>query len=524
MGQTVQAPAPLPSHTRVLVIGGGPAGSYCASVLARDDIEVTVLEASRFPRYHIGESMLPSLRPFLRYIDADNKVAAHGFTPKRGAAFQFNQFKHEGYTDFVNLDANSGAWNVIRSEFDEILLSHAAGSGATVFQERKVTRIGFDAEDSSRPVSADYEGPSGQKGTIHFDYLIDASGRKGIMSTKYLKNRNMNSSLKNIATWGYWTGGKAYAAGTYRNNAPFFEALTDESGWAWYIPLHDSTFSVGFVLDSESNTKKKAGRGIKEHYLAQLEFLPKFRDLLSDAKLHDLKQGIQSATDYSYSASSYAGPYYRLIGDASAFIDPFFSSGVHLALSGGFTAAVSIAASIRGHCSEEVAWRYHDKKVGVSYTRFLVVVLGAYKQIRAQSLPVLSDINSDNFDRAFDLIRPVIQGTVDVKKPVGEAELQRTMDFVSHILVTPATPEMISTVYKQLSQELLDPHGRVMLEDEIDALTDDEEARIVLREINARKGIHDMYGGPQNLAKEEAGLVANTKRGQLGLSLANYTV
>ncbi|KAF8875199.1 hypothetical protein CPB85DRAFT_1504733, partial [Mucidula mucida] len=85
--------------------------------------------------------------------------------------------------------------------------------------------------------------------------------------------------------------------------------------------------------------------------------------------------------------------------------------------------------------------------------------------------------------------------TVDVKKPVEEAELQRTMDFVSHILVTPATPEMISTVYKQLSQELLDPHGRVMLEDEIDALTDDEEARIVLREINARKGIHDMYGG-----------------------------
>ncbi len=297
--------------------------------------------------------MLPSLRPFLRYIDADSKVAAHGFTPKvRGSSIRRPVFltrtavagcrfsiqsvqtrrmygpkRSLAYsrrtdvclldTDFVNLDADSGAWNVIRSEFDEILLNHAADSGAAVFQERKVTRIGFDAKDSTRPVSADYEGPFGQKGTIHFDYLVDASGRKGIMSTKYLKNRKMNSSLKNIATWGYWTGGKAYAAGTYRNNAPFFEALTDESGWAWYIPLHDATFSVGFVLDSESNTRKKAGKGIKEHYLAQLEFLPRFRDLLSDAKLHDSKLGLQSATDYSYSATSYAGPFYRLIGDAS---------------------------------------------------------------------------------------------------------------------------------------------------------------------------------------------------------------
>ncbi|KAJ7592018.1 hypothetical protein C8J56DRAFT_1013503 [Mycena floridula] len=513
-----------PCHTQVLVIGGGPSGSYAASVLAREGIQVTVIEAASFPRYHIGESMLPSVRPFLRFIDAESKVAAHGFTVKPGAAVKFNQWKREGYTDFVALNPQNGSWNVIRSEFDEILLRHAQESGALVYENHKVTSLDFDG---ARPTHAKItNGATGMESTISFDYLIDASGRNGIMSTKYLKNRKMNESLKNIACWGYWTGTQMYRPGTSRENAPWFEALTDESGWAWFIPLHNDTVSVGVVMDLAISTSKKSkdvGCSLESHYLGQLDLVPGLQKLLVGATLkrESGTSPIRSASDFSYSAAAYSGDHFRLVGDASAFIDPFFSSGVHLALSGGFIAGVTIAASIRGHCTELQASAFHHAKIGESYTRFLLVVLGAYKQIRAQELPVLSDVNEDNFDRAFDLIRPIIQGTADVSKAVTEHELTRTMDFVTHVLVTPTDPEMHEAVKARLPDDLLSPKGPILMEEDINKVlvAEDIEAKHVLREINARKIVHAMYDGPAHL---ESGSINSlrviSKRGFLGLA------
>jgi flavin-dependent dehydrogenase len=115
---------------------------------------------------------------------------------------------------------------------------------------------------------------------------------------------------------------------------------------------------------------------------------------------------VKSASDWSYSASSYASPGIRVAGDAGSFIDPFFSSGVHLALSGGLSAATTIAAAIRGDCDEETAAAWHDKKTAESYTRFLVVVSSALKQIRSSDQPVIHDFDEESFERAFDLFRP----------------------------------------------------------------------------------------------------------------------
>lgn len=141
----------------------------------------------------------------------------------------------------------------------------------------------------------------------------------------------------------------------------------------------------------------------KGYYLQSLELVPIIKELLANA---ELVSDIKSASDWSYSASNYAFPGVRIAGDAGSFIDPLFSSGVHLALSGGLSAATTIAAAIRGDCNEETAASWHDKKTAESYTRFLLVVSSVLKQIRSQDDPIINELDEKTFERAFNLIRP----------------------------------------------------------------------------------------------------------------------
>lgn len=138
-------------------------------------------------------------------------------------------------------------------------------------------------------------------------------------------------------------------------------------------------------------------------YLSWLKLAPRLNGYLTGGKMvADLK----TASDFSYDSSSYAFPYARVAGDAGCFIDPFFSSGVHLAITGGLSAATTICAAIRGDCDEVAAARWHSTKVKEGYSHWLVIVLSAYKQMSNQAEPVLSDVGEDNFDRAFNFFKP----------------------------------------------------------------------------------------------------------------------
>jgi flavine halogenase len=190
-------------------------------------------------RYHVGESMLASLRPFLHFIDLDAEFRNHGFTRKHGAAFKMNQKKREGWTDYIAAGGPEAyTWNVVRSESDDIMFRHAGKCGAHIFDGVKVDSIEFNESSGvtvpenskvanlGRPVSATWKSKDGVTGSIKFEYLVDASGRNGLVSTKYMKNRKFNGGLKNIASWGYFANTSQYAMGTDRQNQPFFEALT----------------------------------------------------------------------------------------------------------------------------------------------------------------------------------------------------------------------------------------------------------------------------------------------------------
>ena len=317
------------------------------------------------------------------------------------------------------------------------MFKHAGKVGAATFDGVKVDSITFepsnipgvlqdvDAPNPGRPISASWSRKEdGSSGIVQFDYLVDASGRAGVVSTKYLKNRKANKGLKNIANWGYWTGAKRYGIGTIREGYPFFEALTgkfvlcifsriyvinrivDASGWCWLIPLHNGTTSVGIVQNQELATAKKKAMdspSSEEFYFESLKLAPRIREILAGGLL---STKINSASDWSYSATCYATPNLRIVGDAGCFIDPYFSSGVHLALSGALSAATTIRAAMRGDCSEHEAMKWHSSKVSEGYTRFLLVVLSALKQIRKQEQPILSDWDEQGFEKAFSFFRP----------------------------------------------------------------------------------------------------------------------
>jgi len=461
----------VPSKTQILVIGGGPSGSYSACCLAREGFDVTLFEAAAFPRYHIGESLIPSMKTYLDFIGCYEKVKSFGFVPKTGGAFRFNHHKREGYTSFSTFSDDIVAWHVTRADFDDILLNHARECGVKVFEQTKVTNVEFEDNDTTkRPVSATYS-KDGTNGSISFDFVVDASGRNGIISTKCLKNRIMNPALKNTAIWGYWTGCNTYGIGTERENGIYNEALNDESGFAWYIPLQDGTISVGLVMEEAKVVKKKAAYKaalegkeftLENYYVDELyKLCPDITGFMTEnAKLVKVgKDGgphVKQAADYSYTATNYAGPGYRLVGDAGCFIDPFFSSGVHLAFTSAMSAAATVASSIRG-ISEPEACRWHHTKVGVAYTRFLMIVLSSYKQIHDQKADLMSGADEDNFDRAFDLIRPIIQGTADVNKKLTEDEVDQTMDFVKDIAFGPGkgqTPAQLYERYQTHEQDI----------------------------------------------------------------------
>ena len=465
--------------------------------------------------------MLASMRFFLRYIDLEEQFDKFGFTPKFGATFKIND-KREAYTNFTaSLGPGGHAWNVVRSEADDLIFRHAGKEGASIFDGTKVDDLEFVPYDDiefttavklanpGKPVAANWSRKDGSSGRIEFDYIVDASGRAGIISTKYLKNRKLNEGLKNIANWTYWKGAARYGEGSEKQNSPFFEALSDGSGWCWAIPLHNGTLSVGVVMRQDLFFGKKKAAGSPpqiDMYKLCLKCAAQINKLLKGA---EISGDVKMASDWSYSANAYAGPNFRIAGDAGCFIDPYFSSGVHLALSSGLSAAMTIQAVRKGETNEFNAAKWHSDKVTEGYTRFLVVVMAVLRQLRKRNTSILGDENEDGFDTAFGFIQPVIQGTADT----GERKADDVVEGVNFALnkFQKASPKEQSAVLNKVQQA---SHNA----DELEKLTPDELAvlhNIVGRQFKLTKTEKDLNSFTKDVID---GWTPRLERGNLGLA------
>jgi len=353
-----------------IIIGGGPCGATAAAHLARRGRRVLVAERLRFPRFHIGESLIPETNRYLRQIGVFDKIAAEGFPVKRGAILLAADDEHESYANFAEAEGIDGptTWEVPRHRFDEILLDHAAECGAEVCQETRVAGIEIGAEEVRVTLRSEEMGER----TVGSRTLIDASGRDGFLA-KRLKLRRFDPQLRNVGIHA-WFEGVVPPPPDCAGDARLISL--DQAGWAWLIPLDDHKTSVGVVVPRERHARLPT-ESPEECLDLLLESVPTLRRLMAKAQR---VSEVRIDGDYSYSTTAYAGDRWLLAGDAGSFLDPVFSTGVLLALSSGVEAAEAVDRGLHQHGpGRERTFAAYDREQRRQYRFFRRFVTGFYR-------------------------------------------------------------------------------------------------------------------------------------------------
>ncbi|MDQ9171791.1 NAD(P)/FAD-dependent oxidoreductase [Oxalobacteraceae bacterium R-40] len=323
-----------PQKTEVLIIGGGPAGSTAAALLAEQGFHVTLLEKSVHPRFHIGESLLPANMPLLDKLGVREQVAAIGM-PKWGVEFNAPEENKQTHIEFSEAwdKTMPYAYQVRRSDFDEVLFRNAQQKGAHAIEGCRVRDVQFS--DDHATVKAQM--PDGCMQEYLADFVIDASGRDTFLSSQFKtkeKNRKHNSS----ALYGHFTN-----AGRYEGKREGDISLYwFEHGWFWFIPLSDGTTSVGAVCWPYYLASRKVS--VEQFFMDTIAMAPRLAARLKNATLIN---GVEATGNYSYTSRKSYSKRCILLGDAYAFVDPVFSSGVFLAMKSAFVGAEAVRACLR---------------------------------------------------------------------------------------------------------------------------------------------------------------------------------
>jgi flavin-dependent dehydrogenase len=322
------------TSTDVVVIGGGPAGSTVSTLLAQRGVKVRLFERDKFPRFHIGESLIPETYWVFKRLNMLPKMKASPFVKKHSVQFvnANGRLSAPFYFEENKPHECSQTWQVIRSEFDTMMLDNAREHGVDVRQPARVLEVIFEGD---RAVGVKIQKDGGGTEEIRSKVVVDASGQSTMLQNRF-KLRQWDPVLNKGAIWTYWRG--AYRDTGRDEGATLVVQTPNKQGWWWYIPQHDDTISVGVVAPFDYLFK---GRGSHEQvYNEEVEACPAIKERLSIGKR---ATGYYATKDYSYRSSQVAGDGWVLIGDAFGFLDPLYSSGVLLALKSGELAADAIA-------------------------------------------------------------------------------------------------------------------------------------------------------------------------------------
>ncbi|MEU7874995.1 tryptophan 7-halogenase [Dactylosporangium sp. NPDC049140] len=359
---------PINAEFDVVVVGGGPSGSTVSTLVAMQGHRVLLLEKEKFPRYQIGESLLPAtIHGICKILGVSEELKNAGFPIKRGGSFRWGknpepwEFSFSLSSKFV--DGASTAYQVERMKFDQILLDNARRKGVEVREEASVADV---IEEDGRVVGVRYTDADGREHEVRSRYLVDASGNKSRIHGRIGGRRVYSEFFRNLALFGYFEGGKRMPAPNEGN----ILAVAFEAGWFWYIPLSPTLTSVGVVLLPEELERVQGDQ--EKALLALIDECPLIAEYLAGAtRVTEGTYGeVRVRKDYSYVQEKFWRPGMVLSGDAACFIDPVFSQGVHLATYGGLLAARSLNTALAGDVPEQAAFEEFETRYRMEYARF----------------------------------------------------------------------------------------------------------------------------------------------------------
>jgi flavin-dependent dehydrogenase len=323
----------------VAVIGGGPAGATVAKLVAGAGRTVRLFERERFPRYHVGESLIPETFGVLGRLGMLDKLRGSRFVEKRSVQFVSEQGRLSEPFYFADYKPgeSSRTWQVTRDEFDRMMLDNAREHGAEVHEGARVLEVLFEG---SRATGVRVVDEAGREELVRARVVVDAAGQSGLIQDR-LGLRQWDPVLKKAAIWTYWKGA---VRDTGRDAGATIVMQTEgKRGWFWFIPLADDVVSVGVVAPFDWLFKERATKDPEAIYFEEVARCPGVQPRIAAAE----RSGpFRVAKEYSYRSRQLAGDGWLLVGDAYGFLDPLYSSGILLAITSGAMAADAIVAGL----------------------------------------------------------------------------------------------------------------------------------------------------------------------------------
>lgn len=401
-----------------IVIGGGPAGSTVATQLARKGYTVTVFEKEKFPREHVGESLLPFCYQMLDELELLDEMKK-SMVRKPGVMFISADGKKKNTYCFNKVihDESALSFHVLRATFDEMLLNNSKKFGAVVYEETKVTNVELNRPDET--VKVEIMEKDGSQKTFYAKQLIDASGQDTFLARK-LNNKKSFDNLDRIALATHWMLDEMpefIDVGIQ----PIVYLGGDKAGWIFVIPVGVNRISVGVVLNNSYVRVEKAkltSSGTEDWkyqlYLNELNSSPYIVDLLKNAKRRE-GQPLMVVGDYSYYTDVKYGDDFTLSGDSSAFLDPIFSSGVYLCMKSSFLIADALDKKMKsGNMKDNSALQEAFASIDGAY-KLIAKFIYYFYNAKALNLAELSENNMElsehiNHETAFQLLHYLLAG------------------------------------------------------------------------------------------------------------------
>ncbi|PTM08497.1 MAG: hypothetical protein DA408_20430 [Bacteroidetes bacterium] len=393
-----------------IIIGGGPAGSTMASKLAEKGQHVLVLEKAKFPREHVGESLLPFLYHLFEELGVLDEMKAR-FSRKPGVTFSNIDGTEASHWCFKHVikDESGLSFHVRRAEFDDMLLQNSRKKGAEVMEEVSVQKVDLDIDPNQATVYA--ENAQGEQLQFTGRMVVDASGQNTILATQMKTKKPFESLTPRVAYSSHWENAKLtpeLAAG----NIKIVHLEGEKMGWFWMIPLIDR-LSVGVALNmSYANQQRRILKETTTDWQAKLYEQELQESLVAQEVLAGATRmgPVMANGDFSYYSSTKWGTNFVIVGDASGFLDPIFSSGIYLGMKSSLLVAEGITDMLGGNGTATIETAYSDIQGAYKLVEKLINTFYEPGSIKWDQAGSAFDLSYKKFETAYSILHLILAG------------------------------------------------------------------------------------------------------------------